>query len=145
MSFSYLSSSYIPVNICHSWWKCSFLQITVISPKKKRWSTMITKWEFGKLSLKNICRILKHHVYRVRSVSFLRGEQEDTVSLMVPLADQENTATISTEDFTLPTQLWAGAGGAAQMKMIVLNFEWLSQNWKIYINNGDCLPCRRTF
>ena len=43
----------------------------------------------------------------IRSVSFLRRGEEETMSLMVPLADQETTGTVSSEeeDFTLAGHL----------------------------------------
>ena len=44
-----------------------------------------------------------------RSVSFMTGYQEEILSVTVPLADQETTGTVSTDDLemtlSMPTQI----------------------------------------
>jgi len=62
------------------------MMASVISPKRKQWTTMISK-----------------------SVSFMTGYQEEILSVTVPLADQETTGTVSTDDLemtlSMPTQI----------------------------------------
>ena len=49
------------------------------------------------------------NTFAPRSVSFMTGYQEEILSVTVPLADQETTGTVSTDDLemtlSMPTQI----------------------------------------